>query len=264
MKFKYQQRCACGWPITPSIPIRPKHLGQLPTTKHLLHCPSAATDQTLRGVCEYFGLSYDEVMVPTDTTMPIEMPGAGRVNFAKCLATLPMTRGAEVGVAGGRFSRILCENNPALQLHLIDVWDADGEVQSNKRDWSYDYCMRRMTPFVSRVTVHKKFSVVASTDIEDQSLDFVYLDANHNLPDIIADLAAWIPKVRPGGIVAGHDYHPYGKHKEVAGVYTPIQVKPAIHAWVSAYKVRPWFVLGQVGPEPTEPSDQSLSFFWVV
>jgi predicted alpha/beta hydrolase family esterase len=38
-------------------------------------------------------------------------------------------------------------------------------------------------------------------------LDFVFIDADHKYESVKADIAAWLPKVRPGGHIAGHDYH---------------------------------------------------------
>lgn len=49
-------------------------------------------------------------------------------------------------------------------------------------------------------------SVDVAATIDNESLDWVYIDAGHTYEDVKADLAAWIPKVRIGGIIAGHDY----------------------------------------------------------
>ena len=46
----------------------------------------------------------------------------------------------------------------------------------------------------------------AASQFEDKSLDFVFLDADHVYESIIRDLKAWVPKIKPGGIIAGHDY----------------------------------------------------------
>jgi SAM-dependent methyltransferase len=53
-------------------------------------------------------------------------------------------------------------------------------------------------------------SVQASTRHEDASLDFVFIDACHTYEAVVADIAAWRLKVKPGGILAGHDIHTYG------------------------------------------------------
>ena len=53
--------------------------------------------------------------------------------------------------------------------------------------------------------------------VKDSSLDWVYLDADHSYAGCLADLIAWVPKVRYGGIVSGHDYNApqYGVTKAV-------------------------------------------------
>lgn len=49
-------------------------------------------------------------------------------------------------------------------------------------------------------------SVEAAQQVADESCDFVFVDAAHEYEPVIADLAAWWPKVKKGGIIAGHDY----------------------------------------------------------
>jgi hypothetical protein len=51
-------------------------------------------------------------------------------------------------------------------------------------------------------------SVTASTFFPDRSLDWVHLDARHDFDSVTADIAAWLPKVKPGGWLSGDDYHP--------------------------------------------------------
>jgi hypothetical protein len=52
-------------------------------------------------------------------------------------------------------------------------------------------------------------SLEAAEHFEDESLDFVFLDAGHDYQSISADIDAWLPKVIPGGTLAGHDYERY-------------------------------------------------------
>ena len=49
-------------------------------------------------------------------------------------------------------------------------------------------------------------SLQAADLIDDASLDFVYIDGRHDYESVLADLESWWPKLRPGGIFAGHDY----------------------------------------------------------
>jgi hypothetical protein len=50
-------------------------------------------------------------------------------------------------------------------------------------------------------------SVAAANTFPDRSLDFVYLDGDHSLKGCTRDIVAWAPKVKAGGILAGHDYY---------------------------------------------------------
>lgn len=49
-------------------------------------------------------------------------------------------------------------------------------------------------------------SVVAARGLKDGSLDFVFLDGSHDYHNVTADIRAWRSKVKPSGILAGHDY----------------------------------------------------------
>lgn len=51
-------------------------------------------------------------------------------------------------------------------------------------------------------------SLTAAAQFADGTLDFVYIDGAHDYDSVVADLAAWTPKVKPGGLIAGHDYNP--------------------------------------------------------
>jgi hypothetical protein len=98
----------------------------------------------------------------------------------------------------------------------------------------------------------------AVTSFEDRSLDFVYIDANHQIPQVIDDICAWRLKVRKGGIVAGHDFYE-SKRQD-----TKCHVKYAVHCAVKAYRIWPWFVVGLRARVDGLKRDKSRSWFWVV
>jgi predicted O-methyltransferase YrrM len=52
----------------------------------------------------------------------------------------------------------------------------------------------------------RKFSFDAANDFADCSLDFVYVDAVHDYKNALRDILDWWPKIKPGGVMAGHDY----------------------------------------------------------
>eukprot|EP00439_Symbiodinium_sp_Y106_P033459 s5242_g4.t1 len=61
-------------------------------------------------------------------------------------------------------------------------------------------------PSSGRAEILNLDSAYAASQIADGELDFVYLDARHDFAGVVADIHAWWPKVRTGGIFAGHDF----------------------------------------------------------
>jgi hypothetical protein len=49
-------------------------------------------------------------------------------------------------------------------------------------------------------------SVAAAHTFLNQSLDFVFINADHSYEGCAADIHAWLPKVKAGGWIGGHDY----------------------------------------------------------
>ena len=58
----------------------------------------------------------------------------------------------------------------------------------------------------SNIKLHLCSSLAASRIVPDKSLDFVFIDAAHDYESVLTDLELWFPKIRDGGIIAGHDY----------------------------------------------------------
>jgi hypothetical protein len=123
-------------------------------------------------------------------------------------------KGAEIGVKTGRYSDQLLSNWRGSELISIDPWlSADPEeyvdrsnVSQEEFDRLYHETRDRLAPYGSRSTIWRTTSVEAARKVPDRSLDFVYIDARHDYESVKEDVAAWCSKVRPGGILAGHDY----------------------------------------------------------
>jgi len=86
----------------------------------------------------------------------------------------------------------------------------------------------------------------AVEDFKDESLDFVYIDGHHGFRYVAEDLCEWTQKVKKGGIVSGHDY---ALNKKGARDPYVLQVKYVLHAFVEAFGVRNFYVLGRKHPE---------------
>ena len=114
--------------------------------------------------------------------------------------------GVEVGVCKGELSRQILEFWPGF-LHLVDPWaHIPGYEEDYDHGSNYQETLTRLKGFEDRYMIHRKTSLGAAKDFRDNFLDFVYLDANHAYKAVKADIAAWWPKIRPGGMLAGDDY----------------------------------------------------------
>ena len=70
----------------------------------------------------------------------------------------------------------------------------------------YQETLRRLRPYAGRVRVLRAFNHEAAWQFPERYFDFIYIDANHSYHAVRDDLTLWYPKLRPGGLFAGHDY----------------------------------------------------------
>lgn len=183
---------------------------------------------------------------------PIEIPSVGRYDLAKLFAELGFTKGAEIGVLFGRYSKILCEVNPKLKLFSIDPWLAYKEYKDlttqDDFDNLYEQTKTALASFNCKIIRAK--SMDAIKEFSDNSLDFVYIDGNHEFASETNDIYEWSKKVRPGGIISGHDYIRY----RLTSFSHSYEV---VNAYTYAYRITPWFVTSRSRGDPIR------SWFWV-
>lgn len=187
---------------------------------------------------------------------PVTLP-IGRGDLPAMTAALGFTAGAEIGVWKGEFSARLCEGNPRLRMLCVDPWISYPAWRDTKNtltdqeaaafmEAAYHAANERLMS--ANAMIIREFSTVAAESVPNASLDFVYIDGNHGKDAVLEDLAAWTPKIRPGGFISGHDYREQAKKPF-------IQVMAAVKQWTSNQGIAPWFVLGR---------DRSPSFLWEV
>ena len=133
------------------------------------------------------------------------------------LGDRPNPTGAEIGVFAGELSRRLLSRRD-LTLYLIDSWatehresyktSGDFHAQLSKSKQEHFYGMtRNMVQFAGeRAKIIRKDSKEAAKAIPDGSLDFVFIDADHTYEGCKGDIEAWLPKIKKGGFISGHDY----------------------------------------------------------
>ena len=181
----------------------------------------------------------------SDQIPPVRIKRFNRDKLAMLFGELGYKRGAEIGVAEGKNSLVLCENIPDLELYCVDLWDVYYRAKFKlKSKAQQEEALGRAHEKLDQygVTFVNKPSMEAMGDVPE--LDFVYIDADHAFDFVMQDIIEWSKKVRPGGIVSGHDYYRF----RGAGVVD------AVNAYTHAHQINEWFLTDERTP----------SFFWAM
>jgi hypothetical protein len=99
-----------------------------------------------------------------------------------------------------------------VTFYSVDHWqgsegeegcDLDADLRAGRL---FDVFLQNIEPVASHVNVIRSDSADAALQFDDDTVDFLYIDASHTYGGIIRDLVAWLPKVKPGGLIAGDDW----------------------------------------------------------
>lgn len=147
-----------------------------------------------------------------------------RTGFPALLNCLSLhAEAVEVGVQAGVHASSFLEGWQGKRLRLVDTWsppsgagkqqlfyvdiaNVQGDGSAGKQHRAQ--CEARLAEPLSkgRAAIVNLDSIAASKTIPDGELDFLYLDARHDFAGVVADIHAWWPKVKVGGVFAGHDF----------------------------------------------------------
>ena len=154
----------------------------------------------------------------------------------------------EVGCWKGRSTACLgveiVNSEKGVSLICVDSWkyvpSTEQPVSSQTEfDKVYEEFLKNTQVFKGFLSVIRQGSDSAADVFDNESIDFVFIDANHTYESVKADILAWLPKVKVGGIIAGHDYftrvHP--GVKEAVDELLPDAIKhPEQNVWEFAKK----------------------------
>lgn len=94
-----------------------------------------------------------------------------------------------------------------IEFYCVDTWGGSKEHQKEfDLENLYDIFLNNMGPVENNYIPMRTTSILGSEKFGDRSLDFVFIDASHEYEDVKNDIISWLPKVKNGGILAGHDY----------------------------------------------------------
>jgi hypothetical protein len=108
----------------------------------------------------------------------------------------------EIGTDKGYNAKTILDNLDIKKMYLIDPYMETGLQGSNK---AYDMAKGRLHPYEDKIVFILKRSEDAVDYIPD-GIDFLYIDGYHAKKQVALELALYYPKMKKGGIIAGHDY----------------------------------------------------------
>lgn len=191
---------------------------------------------------------------------PADIPDCSRNDLPQFFLDQGYKVGVEVGVYKGEYLEVLAKSG--LKVYGVDPWREYGDFhhsRGQKRlDEQFEHT-QRVVALYPNCSLIRKTSMEAVEDFEDNSLDFVYIDANHGLRYIVEDLWEWSKKVKSGGVISGHDY---ALTKDAKDRYS-YHVKYGVDAFVRARGIENFWVLGSRFDVPGEVRDDCRSFMWI-
>ena len=153
---------------------------------------------------------FSSIMFPPNLTLD------KRDNLPQLIDQLGLKFGVEVGVSVGEFSHHLLKNSHLDILYGVDAWSTDEietrsalkkvDKKQSKFDEHYEIAQKTLGIFGGRSKLIRALSWEGAKQFADGCLDFIYIDASHRFSGVALDLINWWPKLRVGGIFAGHDY----------------------------------------------------------
>jgi len=152
--------------------------------------------QKIQGWCNYWTI-YDQMVKLADDGDHFVEVGAWKGQSTSFMAVLIVNSGKQI------------------KFDVVDTWEGSKEHQKAD-DWDsvikidslYKEFISNMKPVEGYYNPMRMTSLEAAAQYEDESLEFVLLDASHEYEDVKADILAWLPKIKPGCFLAGDDYHP--------------------------------------------------------
>lgn len=120
----------------------------------------------------------------------------------------------EVGSWKGRSSAYMgveiINSNKNIRFDCVDIWEyieSQQDIPEEKFENLFKEFLENTSPVSRVINPIKKLSIDASKLYPDSSLDFIFIDAAHDYDNVIQDIRTWLPKLKIGGCIAGHDYY---------------------------------------------------------
>lgn len=155
------------------------------------------------------------------------------------------------GRSTARMAQLIRDSGKNIKFYAVDFWDLRGITggvwSPEDIEWANslgieegpDMCYQSMWTVLYRLGLTnyvipiKLSSREAYKLFDDESLDFVFIDADHSYEGVMEDMKLWHPKVKRGGVFAGHDYDWTGVKAAVTDFFVAKPVYISTTSWVT-------------------------------
>jgi len=152
--------------------------------------------------------------------------------------------GAELGVRSGENYYYLLAHCPDLELLGVDLFQIQPEGAGDGRRWKtfeepepdgvftydfesyYNFILELQEEFGPRAKFIRDWTTEAVKQVPDNSLDFIFIDADHAYKSVVKDIQDWAPKVKKGGYITGHDWYMSSVKNAVREVLGSVSIHP--------------------------------------
>lgn len=118
--------------------------------------------------------------------------------------------GSWKGMSAAFMAVEIINSDKNIKFDCVDIWADGGYLEDGTQDlFGVDLMnkfLENTKPVAHVINAIRSDSVEASKTYADQSLDFVFIDGDHSYEGCKRDIIAWLPKMKPNSIIAGHDY----------------------------------------------------------
>jgi cephalosporin hydroxylase len=124
-----------------------------------------------------------------------------------------------------------------IRLDAVDTWAGSSEHQGDpwvRQGTLYELFLRNIEPVKHVINPIRKKSVKAAKLYKKKSIDIVFIDAAHEYEHVVEDIKSWLPKVKPGGMLAGHDWPMESVRRAVGELIGPVETTE--YCWVHKLK----------------------------
>lgn len=118
--------------------------------------------------------------------------------------------GAEIGIGDGYHASFFLSE---LDIDFVFLIDPHVAFENMRRVWTPEEVGRweknahiNLDKYKHKIRWIKEKSTDAAKFVPDNSLDFVYIDGNHDYEFVVKDISLYYPKLKMGGLLSGHDY----------------------------------------------------------